>query len=67
MTAIEAKQRGFTHRGKIYGVPVYLTDDEDMNIEGTNWLNEQLVSFGVWLDTTLEINECFAIVKGQKL
>lgn len=67
MSAQEAKQRGFTHHGKIYGVPIFLTDDEDMNIEGTNWFNDLLVSAFVWLDTTFEINEAFAVLKGEKL
>jgi hypothetical protein len=67
MTTIQAKQKGFTHHGKIYGVPIYLTDDEDMNIEGTNWFNDKLVSFFVWFDTNFTQNEVFAISKGEKL
>jgi hypothetical protein len=67
MTAEQAKQLGFTHHGKIYGFPVYITDDEDMNIQGTNWFNDKMVAIFVWLDTTFEINECFALLKGEKL
>ncbi len=67
MTKLRAKEKGFTHKGKFYGVDIYLTDDEDMNIQGINWVSDKCVSFFVWLDTTFEINECFAILKGEKL
>ena len=67
MTPQQAKQKGFTHKGKIYGWPVYLTDDEDMNIEGLNWFYDLMVSVFVWIDTTFEINECFAIQRGEEL
>lgn len=67
MTKEKAKENGFTHNGKMYGFAIYLTDDEDMNIRGTNWLNDKFISFFVWLDITFEFNEAFAILKGEKL
>ena len=67
MTPQTAKQKGFTHKGKFYGFSIYLTDDEDMNIQGTNWVNDLMIGFFVWVDTTFEVNECFAILKGEKL
>jgi len=67
MTELEAKNKGFTHHGKMYGVPIYLTDDENMNIEGTTWLSDKFLSFLVWFDTTFEINDAFPILKGRKI
>lgn len=67
MTEQQAKEKGYTHHGKLYGVPVYITDDEDMNVIGTNWFNDRLVSIFILLDMTFEINECFCIQKGSRL
>lgn len=38
MTDIEAKKKGFTHKGEMYGVPIYLNDEYYPDIEPKNIL-----------------------------
>lgn len=67
MTAEQAKSKGYTHHGKLYGVQIYLADTEECEVVGTNWLNDQFLAFFIWFDVNFTHNEHFAIFKGPKL
>jgi hypothetical protein len=67
MTPQEAKLKGYTHYGCMYGVPIYMTDDEDMNVTGVNWWNDHKLKLFIWLEQVFNINEAFPILKGPKL
>jgi hypothetical protein len=50
----------YTHIAKLYGFKCFF-NDETMDVKGTNWFNEKMISFFIWLETIHTINEGFII------
>lgn len=70
MTENEAKNKGFTHLGKIYGVKCYVRyeDDDGCEVEGTNWIRNKLIDFYTWLDIrVVQISDGFYIEEIKEL
>ena len=62
MTDKKAKTLGFTHKGKMYGIPVYCTDEEIPNVKPKNLLWEFYFSILIFLDSRIfQISEAFVI------
>lgn len=57
---------GYTHLAEIYGFRCWYNDDTG-EVLGTNWFNEKMIDFFVWLDTTFEVNDGFYIKVIEKL
>lgn len=55
MNVRKAKDNGFTHIGKIYGVKCYcqFIDDGGCEVEGTNYIRRKLIDFLTWVDVEL--------------
>ena len=52
MTVEKAKEKGFTHLGKMYGTWCYVKyydDNEGFDIRGTTWLRHQFIEFMLWI------------------
>lgn len=56
----------FTHLAKIYGIECYFNENTN-ELKGTNWFNNLLIDFFIWLDITFDFNEYFAIELIKKL
>ncbi|EPL7679774.1 hypothetical protein RG089_002813 [Elizabethkingia anophelis] len=51
MTDKKAKTLGFTHKGKMYGIPVYCTDEEVPDVKPKNLLWEFYFEILLFLDS----------------
>lgn len=58
--------KSYTHIAKIYGFKCYFNEDNG-EVEGTNWLNEKMIELFVWIDLTFSDNEQFKIEIIEKL
>jgi hypothetical protein len=50
----------FTHLAKIYGFKCYFNINNN-EVLGTNWFNETMIGFFVWIESTFSINHHFEI------
>ncbi|OPC66388.1 hypothetical protein DSC47_09960 [Elizabethkingia miricola] len=68
MTDKKAKNLGFTHKGKMYGIPVYCTDEEVPDVKPKNLLWEMYFSVLIFLDSHIfQISEAFVIDEMEKI
>ncbi|MCT4321797.1 hypothetical protein [Elizabethkingia anophelis] len=68
MTDKKAKTLGFTHKGKMYGIPVYCTDEEVPDVKPKNLLWEFYFEILLFLDSHIfQISEGFVIDVMEKL
>jgi hypothetical protein len=51
MKAKVAKEKGFTHLGKMYGTLCYIMyyDDGAFDVRGTTWLRHKFIEFMIWI------------------
>lgn len=57
---------GFTHLVELYGFRCYFNEDTG-DIMGTNWINELMIDFFIYMDQTFGENEYFEIKIIKKL
>nr|WP_294941900.1 hypothetical protein [uncultured Mucilaginibacter sp.] len=50
----------YTHIAKLYGFKCFF-NEETMDVKGTNWFNDQMISLFIWLETIYTVNEGFMI------
>ncbi|MDV3673643.1 hypothetical protein CMU49_02425 [Elizabethkingia anophelis] len=68
MTDKKAKTLGFTHKGKMYGIPVYCTDEEVPDVKPKNLLWDIYLEIMLLLDLNLlETSDCFVIDEMEEL
>lgn len=68
MTDKKAKTLGFTHKGKMYGIPVYCTDDEVPDVKPKNLLWELYFEIILFLDSHIfQISEAFVIDEMEEI
>ena len=56
MKAEIAKEAGYTHLGKMYGIYCYVVrekETEELDIYGTNWLRRRGLDFFLWIEANL--------------
>ena len=63
MTREEAKDKKFTHISRMYGFKCYSKFDDEggVEVEGTHWLNHQMINLFIWIDCTFPINSDFMV------
>lgn len=47
---------------RLYKIPIYITDMDEMAIEGRNWFWEQILNLAVWWDINIVQIEEFDII-----
>lgn len=70
MTAIQAKDQGFTHHAKMYGFNGYVQfEDEQLNTFNAKWwITDYIVEGLIYLDSLIGFNENgFKILLGDRL
>lgn len=68
MTDKKAKSKGYTHKGEMYGIPIYLNDEECPDIEPKNILWDMYWHILVFIDLNLFQNtDSFMIDKIEEL
>ena len=68
MTDKKAKTLGFTHKGKMYGIPVYCTDEEVPDVKPKNLLWELYFEILLFLDSKVfQISNGFVIDKIEEI
>ncbi len=56
----------FTHIARLYGFKCFFNIDTN-EVQGTNWFNEKMIAFCLWMEQNLPINEGFEIQIIEKL
>ncbi|QCO45797.1 hypothetical protein [Elizabethkingia sp. 2-6] len=68
MTDKKAKEIGFTHKGRMYGVPIYFFNNGDYHIHSKNFLWSIYLDMLIFLDIKVfKINDSFEIDYVHKL
>ncbi|MCT4151314.1 hypothetical protein HZP59_08725 [Elizabethkingia anophelis] len=68
MTDKKAKNLGFTHKGKMYGIPVYCTNEEVPDVKPKNLLWELYFSILIFLESHIfQISEAFVIDEMEEI
>jgi len=61
MTTQEAKKHGFTHKGLMYGIPIYFTVDDEPEVVGRNEFYDFLLETCIAIDILLKLSNGFTI------
>lgn len=69
MTKLEAKEKGYTHNGLMYGfIPIYLKHvDLHMDVVGKNKFWDVLVDIFLFIDNLFNMSDGYYIWEGEEL